>query len=141
MRTVIIAIGLLVIGSVGLALLWPKEDCAATETCSTNQKTEKSQADIINDEVRMGTATLLDVRQPEEYAVSHAGSATLMPIGDIEAGKFDEPDKDRKLYVYCRSGNRSAAAKQALKKQGYTNVTDLGGLADWQALGGEVASQ
>ena len=36
--------------------------------------------------------------------------------------------KNQKIYVYCRSGRRSAIATETLKGMGYTNVTDLGGL-------------
>ena len=41
------------------------------------------------------------------------------------------PNKDEKLYVYCRSGNRSAQAAKLLVNQGYTNVYDFGGVIDW----------
>ena len=44
-------------------------------------------------------------------------------------------NKDTKIYLYCRSGNRSATAQQLLQKQGYTNVIDLGGLGDLTKLG------
>ena len=41
------------------------------------------------------------------------------------------PDTDQLVLVYCRSGNRSKQAAQALADQGYTNVVEFGGIKDW----------
>ena len=41
------------------------------------------------------------------------------------------PEKDSTVLVYCRSGNRSAAAARELADLGYTRVFDLGGIVDW----------
>jgi phage shock protein E len=39
-------------------------------------------------------------------------------------------DKDQRIYLYCRSGNRSGQAKAILQELGYTNVVNAGGLED-----------
>ena len=59
-------------------------------------------------------------------------NAVLLPVNDI-AVKAEEvlTDKDAKILVYCRSGNRSAAASKELIKMGYTNVFDFGGIISW----------
>ena len=44
----------------------------------------------------------------------------------IDSGKYD---KDTKIIVYCRSGNRSKQAQERLNKIGFTNVYDLGGIS------------
>ena len=80
-------------------------------------------------------AQIIDVRTPEEYATSHAESAILLPIQDIERGKLPQGKKSDPIALYCRSGNRSSQAKIMLEKQGYTNVTDLGGLSDLKKNG------
>ncbi|HEQ71951.1 MAG TPA: rhodanese-like domain-containing protein, partial [Spirochaetia bacterium] len=36
------------------------------------------------------------------------------------------------IVVYCRSGSRSAAARETLVNMGYTNVVDFGGIYRWQ---------
>ena len=41
---------------------------------------------------------------------------------------FVYPDRSRHLYVYCYSGARSGQAAAYLRKQGYTNVSDIGGI-------------
>ena len=40
-------------------------------------------------------------------------------------------DKDQKILVYCRSGNRSQMAASELISMGYTQVYDFGGIIDW----------
>ena len=41
------------------------------------------------------------------------------------------PDKDQKILLYCRSGNRSKQAAGKLAKAGYTNILEFGGIIDW----------
>ena len=41
------------------------------------------------------------------------------------------PDKDALIYLYCRSGSRSASGAYELIQMGYTNLHDLGGIIDW----------
>ena len=78
---------------------------------------------------------IYDVRTPEEYAASHVPSAELLPVTDIQAGKYPDVAKDSPIAVYCRSGNRSADATKLLKDAGYTNIKDLGGLGDLHKYG------
>ena len=75
---------------------------------------------------------VVDVRTADEYAEAHIPGAILIPnesIGDTEPALL--PDKDARIMVYCRSGNRSAQAAAKLVKMGYTNVYDFGGIKDW----------
>jgi rhodanese-related sulfurtransferase/rubrerythrin len=53
--------------------------------------------------------TLVDVRQPAEYAAVHIPGAVLMPLMELEARLFDLPH-DRELVFYCRTGARSQVA-------------------------------
>jgi len=43
------------------------------------------------------------------------------------------PNKDQKVYLYCRSGNRSGQAKDILEALGYSNVVNAGGVAQASA--------
>jgi phage shock protein E len=74
-------------------------------------------------------AVLLDVRQADEFNAGHIKGAVLVPHDTI-AEKIGAvvPNKNMPLFVYCRSGRRSAIAVEAMKKLGYTNLTDLGGM-------------
>lgn len=75
---------------------------------------------------------LLDVRTVHEYQEKHIPNSVLVPLHTIEE-KITEviPDKNIKIFVYCRSGNRSKTATKLLLKLGYTNVYDLGGINSW----------
>jgi rhodanese-related sulfurtransferase len=95
---------------------------------------------LVTKEVKGGSATLLDVRTPEEYAAGHFENAVNLSLQDIEAGKLPDSAKTQPLYVYCRSGNRSAQATTLLMNAGYTVVTDLGGLDDVKAMGGTLVN-
>jgi phage shock protein E len=87
-----------------------------------------------------GGGTLLDVRTPEEFSASHIDGATNLSLQSIQAGSLPDVAKDKPVYLYCRSGSRSAQAAAVLKAAGYSNVIDLGAMSDVQALGGAVKS-
>ena len=76
---------------------------------------------------------ILDVREQHEYDSGHVPGAVLLPVGtiteDTAAAVIDE--LDTVVLVYCRSGNRSKTASQALADLGYTNVYEFGGINDW----------
>jgi len=79
-------------------------------------------------------ATLIDVREDNEYEAGHAAGATHIGRGVIErdiTGKF--PDKDAELILYCGGGYRSALAADNLQRMGYTNVLSMaGGWTAWK---------
>ena len=48
-------------------------------------------------------------------------------------------DKNKELYIYCKSGNRSGKAARKLKELGFTKVYDLrGGISNWNSNNLEV---
>ena len=73
---------------------------------------------------------ILDVREQAEYDSGHIPGAVLLPVGTIDETTAAEviPEKDSKVLVYCRSGNRSKTASAALADLGYTNVYEFGGI-------------
>lgn len=77
------------------------------------------------------TVHLVDVRTREEYLAGHLPDSLLLPLGDAYALEDDVPDKDDTIYVYCRSGSRSAMACQQFEELGYTHVVNIGGILDW----------
>ena len=80
--------------------------------------------------------TVIDVRTPGEFAAGHLEGAVNL---DVEGGQFSaliaDLPTDGAYIVYCQSGRRSALAAQAMVDAGFTQVYDLGGIADWQAAG------
>ena len=96
-----------------------------------------SEFAVIQSKIKDG-AQLLDVRTAEEFDSGHFAGAINLDVEDIIAGKLPDAAKDAQLYVYCRSGNRSAQAVSLLKQAGFTNITDLGGLTDVEGMGGKL---
>jgi len=88
-------------------------------------------------EARIGSATFLDVREPEEYEQGALPGAVHLPRGHLEfqvEGKI--PDKEAPIIVYCAGGARSAFAAKTLGDLGYTNVVSLaGGFNRWKDEG------
>ncbi|EHQ88332.1 rhodanese-like domain-containing protein [Desulfosporosinus youngiae] len=75
---------------------------------------------------------LLDVRSEAEYAEKHIPGSLLIPVEAIETQAAEKlKDKDATIFVYCRSGNRSVIAAQALANMNYTDVYNLGGINSW----------
>ena len=88
--------------------------------------------------VRAGDAVLLDVRTDAEYADGHATGARHVPLDELQAGERPDIARDRAVYVYCATGRRAAIATKILQDDGFDNVVNIGGLADWRRAGGEV---
>ena len=80
-----------------------------------------------------GDVVVLDVRERNEYDAGHIAGARLLPVGSIDEASAQAmiPSKDAAVLVYCRSGNRSKTASQALAELGYTAVYEFGGINTW----------
>ncbi|PKM89897.1 MAG: rhodanese-like domain-containing protein [Firmicutes bacterium HGW-Firmicutes-10] len=75
---------------------------------------------------------LLDVRTVGENMEIRIPGSMLIPLDTLkaQAGTF-LPDKNAKIIIYCRSGNRSKDAADILIGLGYMNIFDMGGIIDW----------
>src|SRR4030095_9500946 len=82
-------------------------------------------------------ATLIDVREDNEFENGHARGARHMGRGVIERDIVQTfPHKDTELVLYCGGGYRSALAADNLQKMGYTNVWSMwGGWTAWKESG------
>ena len=76
-------------------------------------------------------AVLLDVRTPQEYAEGHIPGGRNLPLQNIDKAAIIIDNIDTPLFVHCLSGGRSRQAAAMLKQMGYTNVTNIGGIADY----------
>ena len=83
-------------------------------------------------------ATVIDVREPEEFASGHIPDAVNLPQADL-ATRLDELPHDRPVFVICQGGFRSLRAAQFLKQRGLSDVASVkGGTEAWRAGGGEM---
>src|SRR5512133_3161973 len=93
----------------------------------------KEAAEILKDT----SIFILDVRTPAEYQEGRIPRAVLIPVYEL-ADRVNELEayKNKPLFVYCRSGNRSIVAIQILTKQGFTNLLHLNrGIKSWISEG------
>jgi rhodanese-related sulfurtransferase len=84
-------------------------------------------------------ATVLDVRNPDEYVAGHVAGAVLIPLGELAARQNEIPAGDP-LYVICAVGGRSLTAARALVEAGYEAVSVAGGTNGWVERGGAVVT-
>lgn len=70
-------------------------------------------------------AVLIDVRSYEEYDSGHIEGSINIPLDQLEF-EMRSFNQNQNMVFYCRSGNRSSRATEALKSFGYTNVYDAG---------------
>ncbi|MDW8395367.1 MAG: rhodanese-like domain-containing protein [Anaerolineae bacterium] len=77
---------------------------------------------------------LIDVRSREEFKGGHIPGAVNIDVQEIDR-RLSEIPRDKPVVLYCRSGSRSAIAASILKRAGFAEVYDLGGIGDWQAAG------
>ena len=69
--------------------------------------------------------TIIDVREVNEYATGHVVGSLNIPLSQIPASsQIANLPRSATIVVYCRSGNRSALAKQLLENAGFTNVVN-----------------
>ena len=118
---------------------------------SAHQNTNVTQNDIsiisksipvdeFKNKIETTPGTILDVRTPEEYSEGHLENAQLNNVKDNNFEKnLKAIPKDKPVYVYCRSGNRSKKAKATLEQSGYTEIYELdGGIIAWEKEGNQI---
>ena len=73
-------------------------------------------------------ALLLDVRTPQEHSEGHIPLSRNIPAYELYRMDEEAPDKNVPVFVYCRSGARSRMAVQMLRRMGYKNARNIGGI-------------
>ena len=72
---------------------------------------------------------IIDVRTEAEWNSGYLENAIHIPLDTIEKNIIlTEPDINKEIYLYCRSGNRSGKATRILQNLGYRNITNIGGI-------------
>ncbi|PIC66074.1 hypothetical protein CSV71_15210 [Sporosarcina sp. P21c] len=85
------------------------------------------------DQLQQPNAVLLDVREEAEYAFAHIPGALSIPLGQLEE-RMAYLDKDMKIFVVCRTGNRSDMACRKLVANGFESVTNvIPGMSEWNS--------
>ena len=95
---------------------------------------ENEEITVVELKARMDAGeklTVIDVREPYEYAIARIPGTTLIPLAQI-AERSGELDKNTEIILHCRSGKRSADALNQLKAKGFTRLKNVvGGIMAW----------
>ncbi|MCE7992226.1 MAG: rhodanese-like domain-containing protein [Roseivirga sp.] len=95
--------------------------------------TSQEATSLLNDQALL----ILDVRQREEYEVSHLKGAVL--ADDVD---FESLETDQRILVYCTVGFRSTELGTTLTNNGFSHIYNLdGGLIGWKNQGQPVYNQ
>ena len=89
------------------------------------------------DVARKDGATVLDVRESDEYAAGHVPGAQLLPLSILPVRVQDLPQSEP-VFVVCQSGGRSAQAAQLLDQAGLDVRNVVGGTSAWVRSGRPV---
>ncbi|WP_291725234.1 rhodanese-like domain-containing protein [Bernardetia sp.] len=106
------------------------------QTEVTNQKVEKLEAPEFR--IKMAELKLyniVDVRTPQEFEQASILKAKNIDInGDSFEEELSKLEKDKPLFLYCKSGGRSARAVEKAKEMGFERIIELdGGFESWKA--------
>lgn len=81
-----------------------------------------------------GDAELIDVRRPHEFEAGHIPGARHIELNQLQ-GEAARLGKEKPIVVYCRSGERSAMAAEALRDGGFDAHSLAGGIEAWSREG------
>jgi rhodanese-related sulfurtransferase len=84
--------------------------------------------------ISKGKVQLVDVRTRAEFMSGHIKGANNIDFfqGSAFESAFSKMKKEKPVYLYCQSGNRSQKAARRLVEMGFTEVYDLrGGYRTW----------
>ena len=105
---------------------------ACSASGSKNSYEQLSMYKALSQMAKEENFILLDVRTLEEYNDGHIPGAINVANESIGKNEIPQlPDKEQRIYIYCRSGNRSKQAAKKLAELGYTNLIEIGGIIDY----------
>jgi phage shock protein E len=88
----------------------------------------RAAPELVRERLARG-ATVIDVRTPAEFGQGAYPGAVNIPLAELSA-RVPEIRRDRPVVLYCRSGARSGLAAGQLRKAGFTDIVNAGGLGD-----------
>jgi adenylyltransferase/sulfurtransferase len=92
---------------------------------------EISPVELKNEMDNENKLSIIDVRQPEEFAICNIPQSKLIPMANLEVN-LHQLDRDQEIVVMCRSGARSSRAVKFLRDAGFKHVKNLtGGILAW----------
>jgi rhodanese-related sulfurtransferase len=128
-------VGVLVVA--GLVAFWPSSSDSPEVGESSDLISVQDAEALIESRAGDPSFVIVDVRTPEEFAQGHIEDAVNIDVeGASFASTIADLDPGVTYLVYCRTGNRSAAAVSQMRAAGLTDVTDVdGGIVSWTEAG------
>ncbi|MCD9623284.1 rhodanese-like domain-containing protein [Rhabdothermincola salaria] len=122
----------LAIVAAAVALLLALTGCSQGSSASAGaEATPSTAASAGSTRAVPSDAVIVDVRTPAEFAEGHVEGAVNI---DVQSPDFADAvaslDPGAPTVVYCRSGNRSAAAVAQMAQAGFSDLTDLGSVGE-----------
>lgn len=110
----------------------------ATETTNKTIEQEIEKLDAAQFRIKMQQLevyNLVDVRTPKEFEQASILKAKNIDFnGENFETELAKLDKEKPLFIYCKSGGRSAKAAEKAKEMGFEHVIELdGGYQTWEA--------
>ncbi|MGI8946793.1 MAG: rhodanese-like domain-containing protein [Ornithinimicrobium sp.] len=97
---------------------------------STGSDSEQPDVPTIDVSEVADDATILDVRESDEWQAGHAPGAVLSPLANLPTSLGNVPHGEQ-IPVICRSGGRSSKAVEWLQREGFDAVNVDGGMRAW----------
>ncbi len=110
---------------------------ACSNSQSTSTKKNLSAVEFQNKMKERPKATVIDVRTPNEFSNGHLQNAVNININSENFNReVNKLDKNKPVFVYCLSGNRSTHAANSMLEAGFKEVYELsGGMIKWRTAG------
>ena len=105
-------------------------------SCSAQEYKDLEPQDF-NQLINEKGGVILDVRTNGEIATGTLKDASMIDYYDVDfKNKISKIQKDKTVYVYCKSGGRSSRAAKLLIEAGQNEVINLkGGIMAWKRAG------
>ena len=86
---------------------------------------------IVQQDLLATESLIIDVRTDNEWNNGYIENAKHIPVSELKKRLNEiQAFKDQPVFTYCAAGKRAERAKNLLIKNGFTNVTNLGGIQD-----------
>lgn len=139
------SLALLAVGAIMITGCATETQSRVTPTMASNysaavQPTSpvRVNADEFNSVIKDPNVVILDVRTPAEFVQGHIEDAVNLDVSVIDDFTLQASllDKSKTYAVYCRSGNRSQVAVNAMFAQGINGIYELEtGILGWEESG------
>lgn len=113
---------------------WKVHNYEVVTERSAQKVIELASAEAFKEKINGKEVQLIDIRTPKEYNDGHLINALNINFYDdnfIE--QMNKLNKDKAVYMYCRTGRRTGLAAKKLKKEGFKKIVDLkDGITAWK---------